>query len=71
MIRLAISVEGQTEEEFVKDFLADHLRESGVEPTPILLGRARGRSGGGNVSAERLVVEKRYREWPLTPGIKP
>ena len=57
MIRLAISVEGQIEEEFVKDFLAYHLRERGVEPTPILLGRARGGSAGGNVSAERLVSE--------------
>ncbi len=57
MIRLAISVEGPTEEEFVKDFLADHLRERGVEPTPILFGRARGRSAGGNVSVEQLVQE--------------
>ena len=57
MIRLAISVEGQTEEEFVKDFLADHLRGKGVEPTPILVGRARGSSSGGNVSLERLVSE--------------
>ena len=48
MIRLAISVEGRAEEEFVKQFLADHLRERGVEPTPILLGSARGRSAGGN-----------------------
>ena len=57
MIRLAISVEGQTEEEFVKHFLADHLRGRGVEPTPILIGSARGGSAGGNVSAERLVSE--------------
>ena len=57
MIRLAISVEGRAEEEFVKDFLADHLRERGVEPTPILFGRARGKSDGGDVSAERLVRE--------------
>lgn len=57
MIRLAISVEGRTEEEFVKHFLADHLRERGVKPTPILIGNARGGSTGGNVSAERLVLE--------------
>ena len=57
MTRLAISVEGQTEKEFVNNVLADHLRRSGVEPTPILLGRARGGSGGGNVSVERLVSE--------------
>lgn len=57
MIRLAISVEGDTEEEFVKHLLANHLRERGIEPTPILLGRARGRSRGGDVSPERLESE--------------
>ena len=61
MIRLAISVEGQTEEAFVKTVLAEHLREAGVEPTPILIGKARARdsskSGGGNVSLERLASE--------------
>ena len=57
MIRLAISVEGPTEEEFVKNFLAAYLRERGVEPIPILFGRARGRSAGGNVSVEQLVQE--------------
>ena len=46
MIRLAIVVEGQTEEEFVKSVLADHLRQIGVEPIPILL--------GGDVTAARL-----------------
>ena len=49
MIRLAISVEGQTEEEFVNRVLADHLRPNGVEPQPVLLG---GR--GGDVTVERL-----------------
>lgn len=57
MTRLAVSVEGQTEEEFVKRVLAGHLRTRRVESTPILLGRARGRSGGGNVSSDRLVSE--------------
>ena len=60
MIRLAISVEGQTEEEFVKNVLADHLRKSEVVSTPILLGRARGRASGGNVSMDRLVSEMAY-----------
>ena len=60
MIRLAISVEGRTEEEFVKNVLADHLREREVVSTPILLGRARGRVDGGNVSTDRLVVEMAY-----------
>lgn len=46
MIRLAIAVEGQTEEEFIKRVLADHLRTKSVEPTPVPL--------GGHISAERL-----------------
>ena len=57
MTRLAVSVEGQTEEEFVKQVLAEHLRARRVEPTPIVLGRARGRARGGNVSSDRLVSE--------------
>ena len=52
MIRLAISVEGQTEEEFVKGVLADHLRPLGVEPHPFLV-----RPGGGNVSIKQVVSE--------------
>ena len=55
MIRLAISVEGSTEEQFVKSVLTDHLLQWCVMPTPILLGRARSSgTGGGNVSIERL-----------------
>lgn len=57
MIRLAISVEGQTEEAFVKNVLAEHLRPMNVEPTPILLGRARGFHGGGHVNVERLAYD--------------
>ena len=59
MIRLAITVEGKTEEEFVKQILTDHLRRRNVESTPILIGRARGNlgGGGGDVSMERLVVD--------------
>lgn len=49
MIRLAIAVEGETEEEFVKRVLAEHLRGHGVEPFPIL---PHGR--GGNISVARL-----------------
>ena len=60
MIRLAIVVEGRTEEEFVGQVLMEHLRRRSVEPQPILLGRARGRYGGGNVSAERLGHEMAY-----------
>ena len=60
MIRLAISVEGPTEEEFSKTVLTPHLRLHDIEVQPILLGRARGRSLGGNVSVERLAMEMVY-----------
>lgn len=48
MIRLAIVVEGETEEEFVKSVLARHLRAHGVEVTPHLLG------GNGSGRRERV-----------------
>ena len=58
MIRLAVSVEGQTEEEFVNESLAPHLRSYDVYPTPVLIGRARGRiRGGGNVTIDRLAKD--------------
>ena len=61
MIRLAISVEGQTEEEFSKSVLTAHLRAHGIEAQPILLGRVRGHgAGGGNVSVGRLASEMAY-----------
>ncbi len=63
MIRLAISVEGQTEEEFVKSVLATHLRPMKIEPIPILLRRASSHGGGGNVSVERLVSEMVHLSW--------
>ena len=55
MTRLAISVEGQTEEEFVKKVLAEHLRP--MEVDPMLLGALRRRGGGGNVSIDELVSD--------------
>lgn len=61
MIRLAIAVEGQTEEEFVNDLLASNLRRSDVYATPVLIGRARSSvGGGGNVTIERLAREMRH-----------
>ena len=57
LIRLAISVEGQTEEEFVNSVLAPHLQSALVTPSAILIGRARSGSGGGGVSIERLASE--------------
>ena len=57
MTRLAISVEGQTEEEFVNKILADHLREAEVEPTPIMIGVAYRAGRGGSVSVEHLAAD--------------
>ena len=57
MIRLAISVEGKTEEEFVKVVLAEHLRAKGVEPQPVLIGT------GGNVTVERLTSDMATLYW--------
>ncbi len=64
MIRLALSVEGLTEEEFVKSVLADHLWTAKVYAIPVKLGRARG-SGpdGGNVSVKRLVSDMSLLYW--------
>ena len=55
MIRLAIVVEGETEEEFVKSVLAPHLRTREVEATPHLI--------GGNVTVERLASEMSHLFW--------
>ena len=55
MIQLAISVEGPTEEEFVNNILADHLRARGVEPQPILL--------NGNITIERLASDMARLIW--------
>ena len=58
MIRLAISVEGRTEEEFVKTVLLDHLRPMAIEIQPVLIGRARNADeGGGHVTIDRLTSE--------------
>lgn len=49
MIRLAISVEGETEEDFVKEVLARHLVDQGILATAISL--------GGNIVTEKVVDE--------------
>ncbi len=49
MIRLAISVEGPTEEEFVNRLIAGHLRAEGIETRPVSL--------GGNITVARLAQE--------------
>ena len=65
MIRLAISVEGRTEESFVKEVLADCLYPMEVFPSAVLLGSARGRCrGGGGVDAgEGSTSIDLYRTW--------
>ena len=55
MIRLAISVEGETEEEFVKSVLAENLRAKGVEPYPSLL--------KGDVTVEKLASDMAKLVW--------
>lgn len=56
MIRLAISVEGQTEEVFVHEVLREHLSPKMVIPHPMLIGRSMGgEGGGGDVTTRRLV----------------
>ena len=49
MIRLAISVEGPTEEEFVNRLIVGHLRSKGIETRPVSL--------GGNITVARLAQE--------------
>ena len=55
MIRLAIVVEGETEEEFVKILLEPHLRTHGVLANPHPL--------GGNVTVDRLASEMARYFW--------
>ena len=57
MTRVAISVEGKTEEEFVKNILAPGLEPASVYPEPILLG------SGGNVTVERLASDMSKFVW--------
>ena len=54
MIRLAIVVEGRTEEEFVKQLLAAHLAERGVRASARLVGEGKRSSRGGNVTVDRV-----------------
>lgn len=55
MIRLAVAVEGETEEEFIKSVLAAPLSDHGVHAYAICL--------RGNVSVERLVSEMVLLQW--------
>lgn len=55
MTRLAIVVEGPTEEEFVKISLTEHLFAVGVYPTPVVL--------GGDVKIERVAAAMSNAIW--------
>jgi hypothetical protein len=63
VIRLGISVEGQTEERFVKDILAAHLHAYDIDPTPIIVATSRSASGkkakGGGINLDRVANELR------------
>jgi hypothetical protein len=49
MVRLAISVEGPTEERFIKKVMISHLQDREIYAVPLLLGRS-----GGDVSLPRI-----------------
>lgn len=49
MVRLAISVEGSTEQHFVSKLLVPHLQRNQIDAKPLLLGR-----NGGDVSLSRI-----------------
>ena len=58
--RLAVSVEGQTEEVSVNRSLAPHLRRNNIYARPVLIGRVRRRArAGGHVSIDLLANEMR------------
>jgi len=61
MIRVAISVEGQTEDEFCKRMLKPFFREKGIEITSIIITTKRKRCGtkhkGGCVNLDRIRSE--------------
>lgn len=57
MTRLAVSVEGQTEEEFVKRVLSAHLVGHNMWIIPVVLGSARGKGRGGDVTTGRLASD--------------
>lgn len=62
-MRIAISVEGLTERDFVTDLLGEHLLPSGIYVTPVIVTTKRVISGpdhkGGDVSVDRAANEIR------------
>lgn len=62
-VRLGISVEGQTEERFVKDLLAPHLAMLQIFATPVIVTTSRSAGGrkakGGGINVSRVTHELR------------
>lgn len=58
MIRVAISVEGQTEDEFCKNILVPHFRDKNIALTPIIVTTSRKKCGtknrGGCINLDRI-----------------
>jgi hypothetical protein len=72
--RLHLEVEGQTEEKFVKDFLAEHLVSHGyVSVTARLMGHRRSRAHRGGVrpwaSAQRELAQRLAQDADLRVGL--
>lgn len=61
MIRVALSVEGQTENEFCKKVLIPFFRNNGVEMTPIIVATSKDKCGrkhkGGCINIDRIRSE--------------
>ena len=62
MTRLAISVEGQTEEAFIRDARTARLSPMGAAPKPVLLDRARtgGAGGVGRLASEMIHLHRSF-----------
>ena len=60
-MRLGISVEGQTEQRFVRDVLGPHLASFGVSATPVPVATSRSADGtkarGGGINMDRVGSE--------------
>lgn len=54
VIRLAVAVEGRTEEEFIKRVLQPHMLDREIHMQPILIGKSGG-GRGGNAEIQRIV----------------
>ena len=57
MTRLAVVVEGRTEERFVKSVLGPHLIDVGIEAVPYLVGSGTRKVGGGDVHVDILISD--------------